>query len=336
MEKFPSIDQFRHCVKRVQRKAEFTCMDAEGQPMYDHLAIKPKLRFRGYVKLHGTNAGIVFSDQPTVFQSRERELTAESDNAGFYAHMTANTPSMADLRIKIAATFGYKSKVAVYGEWCGRGIQKGVGISELEKMFIIFAIAADDEWMDIELIGDYHSHDANIYTISAFAKYDVLIDFENPSEAQNEMVKITEAVELCCPVAQALGAKGIGEGVVWHCVEPGMESSDYWFKVKGEKHSESHVKTLSAVDIELANSVAEFVARTVTTQRLEHALQNLTNEQQKPFEMQSIGDFLRWVFNDILKEESDTITASGIDSKKLGGPISIAAKRWFIERLNIA
>ena len=50
--------------------------------------------------------------------------------------------------------------------------------------------------------------------------------------------------------------------------------------------------------------------------------------------MSSVGDFIRWVYNDVLKEESDTIMANGIEPKKLGGPIALAARRWFIDKLN--
>jgi len=52
------------------------------------------------------------------------------------------------------------------------------------------------------------------------------------------------------------------------------------------------------------------------------------------FEMKSMGDFIRWVFNDIMKEEMDTMIASQIDPKKLGGPIANIARPWFINKLN--
>jgi len=38
----------------------------------------------------------------------------------------------------------------------------------------------------------------------------------------------------------------------------------------------------------------------------------------------------------VIKEESDTILASQFDVKKLGGPIALVAKRWFVEQLNAA
>jgi hypothetical protein len=91
---------------------------------------------------------------------------------------------------------------------------------------------------------------------------------------------------------------------------------------------------MAAVDVEAARAISEFVDSTVTENRLVQGLQNLTGEQLKPFEMTSLGDFIRWVFNDILKEEADVIAASGFDQKKLRGPIANKARQWYVKRLN--
>lgn len=74
--------------------------------------------------------------------------------------------------------------------------------------------------------------------------------------------------------------------------------------------------------------------RNVVQHVREQALHNLINEQLKPFTMSSMGDFIRWVHQDVLKEEADTLQASGIDYKKLGSPIALAARRWFITKLD--
>ncbi len=66
----------------------------------------------------------------------------------------------------------------------------------------------------------------------------------------------------------------------------------------------------------------------------EQGLDNLVREQLKPFEMQSLGEFIRWVYNDIIKEEVDTIVANGFDPKKLGGPVANKARLWYINKFN--
>jgi RNA ligase len=332
---FPSINQFRNVVQHVRRKAQFRGMDDTGSPILDHAAKAPTLTFEGTVKLHGTNAAVVFSPGGITFQSRERVLSETSDNMGFYAHMREHHPTLwllfdtiVDVTGKI---YGEQPTIAVYGEWCGGNIQKGVGISGLPKMFVVFAVKINDEWFN-EALPTFMSQEASIYSIYQFQTWIRSIDFEQPEARQNMLGEITLTVENECPVAKYFGQSGVGEGVVWRCIED--PSSDLWFKVKGEKHSASKVKTLAAVDTEAVETIQAFVSQTVTEARLEQGLQNLLFEQRKPFAMTSMGDFIRWVHGDVVKEEADTLEASGIDVKKIGGPIAQAAKRWFVERLN--
>jgi hypothetical protein len=88
------------------------------------------------------------------------------------------------------------------------------------------------------------------------------------------------------------------------------------------------------VDVEAVENIRAFVAATVTEARLEQGLDNLVREQLLPFEMKSMGDFIRWVYNDVLKEEMDTIVASQIDTKKLGSAIANEARPWYIKKFN--
>lgn len=336
---FPSINQFRHVVQHVRRKASFIGLDDAGEPIYNLAAKAPTLTFVGTVKLHGTNAAIVFSPEGIQFQSRERVLTWEQDNAGFYAHMQQHNGPMGaleDMYLNVVDAVPGLAKnvlhtVAVYGEWCGGNIQKGVAITGLPKMFVIFAIKVNGDWISMDTTKLVYP-EASIYSIEQFDDYVLTIDFEQPETAQNILASMTERVEASCPVGRHFGQEGIGEGIVWRCAS--NPSSDLWFKVKGEKHSASKVKTLAPVDVEAVENLREFVAKVVTEARLEQGLQNLINEQAKPFDMTSMGDFIRWVHGDIVKEESDTAAASGLEFKKVSGLIAQAAKRWYVEMLN--
>ena len=332
---FPSINQFRHVVQHVRRKASFIGLDDAGEPIYNLAAKAPTLTFIGTVKLHGTNAAVVFTPEGVQFQSRERVITWEQDNAGFYAHMSQYTTELTDLYVQIAEATGVYgiciNTIAVYGEWCGGNIQKGVAITGLPKMFVIFAIKVNGEWISMDTTKLVNKA-ASIYSVEQFDDYVLTIDFEQPETAQNILASMTERVEASCPVGRHFGQEGIGEGIVWRCAS--NPSSDLWFKVKGEKHSASKVKTLAPVDVEAVENIREFVAKVVTEARLEQGLHNLVNEQLKPFDMTSIGDFIRWVHGDIVKEESDTAAASGLEFKKVSGLIAQAAKRWYVEMLN--
>lgn len=328
---FPSINQFRNVVQHVRKQAAFLGLDEQGEAILNPAPIYPKLSFTGTVKLHGTNAAIVF-DKGYSFQSRERVLTREQDNAGFMAHMEQYLIPVSMMFQQIAEQNkiqGLNDLIAVYGEWCGGNIQKGVAITGLPKMFVIFAIKINDQWVDTLNVS---CPEASIYNIKDYLGYTIDIDFEHPELVQNRLAELTAEVEACCPIGKAHGIEGVGEGIVWRCTS--NPSSEYWFKVKGEKHSASKVKTLASVDIEAVEQINDFVAMAVTESRLEQGLHNLINEQMKPFAMTSMGDFIRWIHQDVLKEEADTLQASGIDYKKLGSPIALAAKRWFTTKLN--
>lgn len=335
MHPFPSINQFRNVVQHVKRKASFVGLDAAGEPIYNHAAKAPTLTFTGTVKLHGTNAAVVLSPEGLSYQSRERVLSEGSDNAGFYAHMFQYPAVMGELCALFlkAANLEHLEDptIAIFGEWCGGNIQKGVAISQLKKMFVIFAVQINGEWFN-EHLPVISIPEAGIYSITNFPAWTVTIDFDRPEDIQNYLGELTQMVEAECPVGKHFLVQGIGEGIVWRCVED--PNPDLWFKVKGKKHSASKVKTLAAVDTEAVESMRDFIEKVVTEARLEQALKHLQEEQKKPFNMTSIGDFIRWIHSDVVKEESDTMAASGIDPKKIGSPIAQAAKRWYVERLN--
>lgn len=340
MHKFPSIEQFRNVIHQVRHKAYCVGKQENGEPIFDYDRKLPTLMFEGTVKLHGTNAGIVFNMETgeITYQSRERVLSLTSDNAGFMLWGMSQDNLWTHIFENIWVPVDTK-KIAIYGEWCGSGIQKGVAISQLPKMFVIFSVAAFDSeekrtWLDFSEDELFKFENSSIYSIHDFPSYYVEIDFNYPELAQNKMIEITEAVEAECPVGKALGVSGIGEGVVWTCITPGWISSRNWFKVKGEKHQTSKVKTLNPVDIEAVQNIKSFVDATVTEARLEWALHNMINEKLLPFEMKSLGDFIRICYNDVVKEEQDVIVASQIDPKKIGSAVANVARPWYINAFN--
>jgi len=345
MIKFPSIEQFRTAVKRTLINSQFVGRDENGDAMYDASNPMPTLPFRGSVKLHGTNAGIVYdvATDEIEYQSRERVLTLEQDNAGFMRYMMQFPEITKDIvnqiyEIDPICKLNIVTKVCIYGEWCGQGIQKGVAVSKLPKMFIIFGVRVvynDDNslWFPIGEF-DIHYKEERIFNIDTFPTWYIDIDFARPDIAQNKMIEITNAVEAECPVGAYFGVKGIGEGVVWTQEARFSDTSGDWFKVKGEKHSTSKVKTLSVADGPGVQAMHDFIDSAVPEARLEWALDNMIREKLLPFEMKSMGDFIRIVYNDVIKEESDLIVENQIDTKKLGSAVANKARPWFIKKFN--
>ena len=167
---FPSIEQFRTVIKKVQTKTRFAGLDDNGEATYNHTKKLPTLKYKGTVKLHGTNACIHFPAGSGVkFQSRNNEITQENDNAGF-VHEMSQKPIEELLR-----HFKLQDDIYIYGEWCGKGIQKGVAISEVDKMFVIFDVIVNGD--RVKEISHIKLPEHRIFNINDFDVAYVDVDF---------------------------------------------------------------------------------------------------------------------------------------------------------------
>jgi len=346
--KFPSIDQFRNCAKAVQAKVQWRSLDENGDNVFDRTAKMPTLTFRGTTKAHGSNGGIIYdiASSTLQYQSRERVLELTSDNAGFMLYMMSKEAALFSIFTHIHALSDvvYPEKIAIYGEWCGGSIQKGVSINGLAKMFIIFGIKVikgeTHTWMDMAAVGNIAEPEHNIYNILDFGSYHIDIDFENSGRAVNEMIAITDAVEVECPIGKHFGRVlgtdvTVGEGVVWKCITPGYESSDFMFKIKGTAHANSKVKTLALVDVDSINERIILANGVTPAWRLDQGIEaacNLLNGGN--MEMTHLGAYLKFVNQDIMKECSDLFVKSGISPKEVFPHVAKIARTYFIDRMN--
>jgi hypothetical protein len=357
MIKFPSIEQYRNIVHNITHRATYTGPDADGNPTYDPALPSPTLKFQGTVKLHGTNAGIARDAAGELWcQSRENIITPQGDNAGFAMYVHANNLFYNVLLAEavLAKRLSSEQSMLIFGEWCGGTIQKSIAISQFPKMFVIFGMARVDaegekEWFtpgEIQAVfhraGDLmtDSVPGNVYTIYEFPTYEIEIDFNRPHELQNKLVDLTIEVETECPVGKQLGAtaeKGsiIGEGIVWKCTTPGYEDSGNWFKVKGEKHSmESKVQKLSTVDVERIDAINALAVQVTPEWRLEQMMQQTFDTLNGGLlDIKKMGDFIKAVMADVLKEDLDIIAASGFTTKDITGSIGNIARKYLMTQL---
>jgi len=342
---FPKIEQFRGVVADIKR---YFGKDT---------ASAPTIEFTGTVKIHGSNAGVGWnleSDSPLVPQSRKRLISVGNDNAGFAAFVLNKQAALKEIMTSISKNFPPEEddgSLFIYGEWCGRGIQANVGIAELSQRLVIFNAAYRKKTADDN--GDIRKHwlprdslncikelgtDADVYNIYDFPYWTKQIAFKQPElgEMQNELSALTVEVERECPIAKHFGVSGIGEGIVWtaNFTSPhDGKNHNLRFKVKGEKHSVTKVKTLAAVDVEKLKTVEDFIAYAAVDNRLEQGFDELFIKSETAPTMKQMGQFIKWIRNDIVKEESDTMEASGIEEKDIGKTIAIVARAWFMKRL---
>lgn len=331
MEKFTSIEQFRNVVKTI--KNYFNQIDSP------HLI--PTYTFIGTVKLHGTNVGVRRFHGKFYPQSRERILDITSDNYGFAAFVASLGEETLN---KIFDQIGAHEDddITIYGEWIGKSIQDTVAISQLPgRQWVIFAVKKNGKYESDLLkmldVTDFHQIGVNnkfgVYNIYEISTYEVIVNFKTPETSVAEFEKYTIEVEEQCPWGKKFDITGIGEGIVWTCKDRPSDEN-LWFKTKGTKHSKSKVKTIVPVDIEHINNIRACVDIVLSEGRLKQGLEWLLVQEKLEFIPENVGKFLKWVANDIIKEEYDTITENGFEWKHVVKEINTRSREWYFAKMN--
>lgn len=334
MQKFSSIESFRHLVTNVRR-----AFVSVGKSL-------PVVEFLGTVKLHGTNAGVRVRKDSVQPQSRERLISITSDNAGFAHFVAGREKAFRHLSNFIEDYYTIprdSGRFTFFGEWCGGNIQSKVGLNSLEKHYVIFNVYDHEtesylnrDWMADILHGDDDMEDYNdhcIHFIYEIPGYSIVIDFSQPEQYIEKLEQLTLEVEEKCPWAAYRGAEGIGEGIVWVNAAD-VNDTRYWFKTKGVKHQgkdQSKVKTLSADPVKVVK-IRELVDVILPVWRLEQGVKYL---EENGFELgqSATGQYLQWINKDIIKEESDTIAANDYPWKELNPYVNQKARDWYFKHL---
>ena len=350
--RFPSIVQFSNVVKNVRDHCKYNMID-----------IPKKVTFSGSVKLHGTCSTVCFNPKGELwFQSRERILSYESDNAGFCTWGKQFTDVWKYIYKTLCTSYRVEhDNCYIYGEYCCSSIQNNVALCKIkEKKFGIFKLVfvksefnmvtrtidgvvqepIEEETFIETVIDMVPWHDyingllSNVFVIDAIVPPVLLeIDFNEPHLVQNKLLELALAVEAECPVGRYFGVSGIGEGMVFTCLDMNNIPK---FKVKGKLHSSSSVKELrelTEAEITSKAGVADFVEYACTENRMKQGVDKLV-EMGLPIIIQSMGKYLAWVGGDVLAECADTLIASGIERKDVMPKVSEKAKNWFIRYLN--
>ncbi len=314
---YSSIEQLRHLVKDVEH--------------YFPAGERPTLEFYGTVKLHGTNAGIGYNGKDIWAQSRSNIITTKQDNAGFAFFLETNKEYFIDIMKKVVDNYNIdmsSNNVILFGEWCGTGIQKGVAISKLPRMFVAFDIKIvpqDDKLSALhkpyyintlipEVVNDYEKR---IFNIHQFPTFKIIIDFNDVSASTNQLNNIVTNVEKTCPFGNMLGVDGVGEGVVFRHYY--NEKDRYIFKLKGDEHKVSKEKVKVEIAPEVIANINVFCDRVVTENRFTQAQEYLYRlnpslpTYNKTPELSHIGKFIKWFQDDIWKEEMDVMVANNLD-----------------------
>lgn len=333
---YHKIKQFKDIVRDVKHLNNYKGEDENGKPIFEK-SDYPILTFKGTVKLHGTNAGICYTPEKGVIAQKRSSLIGKEQLTAHFGFnqfvQVINKEYLTNLMSNLYNNYGVTpgSQLILFGEWAGIGVQKNVGISELEKSFYAFDLleynpeTEEERWLNISETFLGTKEENRISNIHTYETFEVNIDFNVPGEVQNMLGDITNKVEEKCPVASFYGKDGVGEGVVWTSF---YKNQKLIFKVKGKKHSVSKVKKLANVDPEVLNNIIEFVEYACTENRIEQGIKevNAVDKRNTP-------DLLRWIANDIISEESDTLEANNLEWKDVAKEVSHKARNYFFKQL---
>ncbi|KAF2643706.1 hypothetical protein P280DRAFT_444768 [Massarina eburnea CBS 473.64] len=298
----------------------------------------------GTVKLHGTHADIlVGGDNKIILQSRNKtNLRVTADNYDFAKSMQSLDPTIIQLRdsfrerwkvLNPDETLDDSLPMTIAGEWIGEKIQKGVAIAKLSKRLVIISIKINGKWVADSDYKDIEAPDHGIYNISRAGIYHSILYAEDLQRTVNELELLADKVATQCPFAKSFGITGEGEGLVWKLV-PYISDAQLWFKTKGGRFKPTFTpapKKLSA-DQEEKRAFAATVAKLWCSElRLEQGWDYL-REMNIPRSMQGIGPFLKWIQDDIFKEERGYIQEHEVAEGMLRIEIGKVAKPWFLER----
>ncbi len=336
--KWPSIEHLHHLIASFQKEGE----------VFGDAFVMPKIPYRAKVKLDGTNAAVqMHADGRCIAQSRSRLIHAAEDNLGFAAWLEQHKDYFRDLNKRLHQDPPVSGPILLFGEWCGQGIQKRTAISKIpRRVFAIFAILWGDPSIGMahieiepERLRALIPEHEDIHILPWHHEI-IEIDFASQSSLQlaaDTINTLVASVEFCDPwVAEVFGVEGLGEGVVMYPLL--TEADPMWrtrwasllFKAKGEKHQAVRQKSPVQLAPEHVASVQAFVDLVLTPARLEQGLQEACGGIAIP---EKIGDFLRWVGQDVKKENTLEAEANGLDWKDIVKPLSQTALRWFNAQL---
>lgn len=353
--KYPSTDALRHVIAELKRIQFSGTLEWAALPKLHGTNASVRFTDQGeIVSAYSRNQKISVENDNAGFAAFVEE------NQTTFATMAFDVWKMILLKDSDEMYRREDYDIRVFGEWCGEGIQKGTAVNELPKHFAVFAVGLvpkdSEELQAIDSITNLRefSNMERLFTNpenQLVAKYInqvfrsnrvSVLNGEIPAKELNALQdyvsEMTERVEKECPYARDMAKeygislqKTVGEGLVWMPVSavPLTDNFRYSlrFKTKGLAHKQqSHSKAKVEVDPEVSARIQEMVNLLLPQWRLEQGVAEACSDNPT---MKETGAYLKWVHQDILKEESDRIKKSDFEWKQLQKAITDRARQYF-------
>lgn len=237
-----------------------------------------------------------------------------------------------DLLSSNSAIDTHTNTIVIDCEWAGGNIQKGnaacSGIAKGAYIFDYFRIVNNDtdetQYKSTEDLNSYADH--SIYLISYFGRCSVSLDFNNPKQCEKSLQHMAETIEDKSLIALYHNKPdNVGEGVYLYGEHEGIR---YHLKAKGLKHGgkpkdKSNKPKLSDEDKQKFQGIADKVT---PEWRITQAI-----TETEATQMKHIGQVIKWVNQDIVKEEMPVLHEAGVELKKINGFIAQIVKDYYIE-----
>ena len=244
-----------------------------------------------FPKIDGTNASLWQGGAG----SRNRELSLEKDNAGFYNWAISNS--------ELRAFFVENPTLRLFGEWLVPHSLKTYRKDAWRK-FYIFDVAIDKE--DSEII---HEGDDKLKYLH-YDEYSAILDrynleyirplctIENANYDQliNQLIKNVFLIE---------DGKGVGEGIVIKNYDfKNKYGRQTWAKIVTSEFKETHSKIMGASEMKGNKMVEEEIAKKYVTIALCEKVKSKIEVENNGFSSKHIPRLLNTVYYDVIKEDS--------------------------------
>jgi len=301
-----------------------------------------KFKYRGKIKLHGTNAGIHFDQGVAYPQKRSDFIDVYNDNAGFanfVSNLIFNAP---------------ESEIIIYGEWAGPGVQREDAVTHIpQKSFFVFSIYdVSNDVMIIEpeeiehivslIFGDI-AKDSNVYVLPWHTE-EFEIDFSKHSICQEFVNAVTKEVDNVIAkqdpyIKKVFGIEGPGEGMVFYGTAGQQFDGtalpldillEYVFKAKTEKHAVQKAKNRNHVAPEKPEGIDEFISMFYTERRFEQMLKQIGGKTAR----EKTGQFIKAVMSDVYKESKQEILLADFEWSDVPRYATPVVKAWWFNQCN--
>lgn len=251
-------------------------------------------------KIHGFNARVGRDSEGRLWVGT-RSQSFDIDDAPAIQGFTAYARTIAG-----AVGLG----VTIYGEWAGRGIQKGVDYGA-DKRFFVFAERAGDGPVrsSIAVLEEYWKR--GITTVPMIGEGPVALDFLDELRKTPSVASVVDGQ--------------IGEGVVVAPIYPVFDRFGHQVIAKFKNPAFEEIAKAPTPRTTLDTAAVDAIAAEyVVAERMRHVLDHLKEQAGldlpfDPLEVQHTGTVLREMFNDVVQDAASEVDALTDDDRKLLG-----------------